>query len=66
MTTLQPDIGAEKDKPQAFAWNIGTTGITTSVDFIPIASAELATNVCRTFDLWEYKTPLGFPVVPEV
>jgi hypothetical protein len=39
--------------PQLFAWNIGVTGITTSVPRSPQKSPRLATSVCRMVERCE-------------
>ena len=42
MTRLAPTIGAAYGIPQAFTWNIGTTGSTRSVLRRPNTSARLS------------------------
>jgi hypothetical protein len=37
----------EKGRPQAMAWNMGTTGITVSASRLPKASERLMPRVCR-------------------
>ena len=50
--------------PEAF--NLGTTGNITVVEERFIALAAQAYQAWRIVERCEYKTPLGFPVVPEV
>ena len=45
--------------PQALAWNMGTTGRTTSVSLTARLSARQAAMEWRTIDRWEYTTPWG-------
>ena len=66
MTSLAPTAGALKATPQALAWNIGTTGSTTSAAPRPITSACRQMKVWMKLERCEYSTPLGSPVVPEV
>jgi hypothetical protein len=63
---LVPIAGAEKAMPQLLAWNKGTTGNIVSAADVPSASRELAISEWMTLERWEYSTPLGSPVVPEV
>src|SRR5439155_18114011 len=65
-TSLAPAIAAAYGVPHAFAWNIGTTGSTASRSVRPRHDARLIIIECRYCDRWEYTTPLGFPVVPDV
>ena len=53
-------------RPQALAWNIGTTGRITSDSRAPRLSAVIAPIVCRKVERWLYTTPFGLPVVPLV
>ena len=53
MTSLAPTAGAEKARPQALAWNIGTTGSTVSVARMPRTSPPIVTRVCRKFERCE-------------
>jgi len=66
MTSLAPDAGPAKAMPQALAWNIGTTGWITSFGDGPRTVDCMPSRVWMKFDRCEYRTPLGFPVVPEV
>ena len=66
ITRVAPVATPAWARPQALAWNIGTTGSTTSRSQTPIVSAIITPKVWRTIDRCEYTTPLGFPVVPEV
>ena len=66
ITSLQPAAAQENVRPQALAWNIGTTGSTVSRADSPITSTPRVTRVCRKFERCEYSTPFGLPVVPEV
>jgi hypothetical protein len=65
-TRVTPEIGAAKASDHPLAWNNGTTGSTTSVDDRPSTDALLCASACNTFERCESRTPLGFPVVPEV
>jgi hypothetical protein len=49
-TSLVPTIGAVYGKPQAFAWNIGTTASTTSLLESPVASTVQPANECSTVE----------------
>ena len=53
ITSLQPTAGQEKARPQALAWNIGTTGSTTSRLERPITSCCSVTSVCRKLERCE-------------
>ena len=66
MTSVAPVATAAWARPQALAWNIGTTGRMTSLSRAPRLSAVIAPIVCRNVDRWVYTTPLGLPVVPLV
>src|ERR1700681_97904 len=66
ITRLEPIIGAVSAIDQPLAWNIGTTGITTSRQEIPNMSVQAVTIACSTLERCEYTTPFGLPVVPEV
>jgi hypothetical protein len=66
ITILAPTIVAVNGMPQAFAWNMGTTGIITSPSQMPMQSVCERPSVCSTIARCEYSTPLGFPVVPVV
>jgi len=48
------------------AWNIGTIGRATSRSENPTTSVMSTAIECSTVERWEYTTPLGLPVVPEV
>jgi hypothetical protein len=65
-TRLAPAIGAACARPQAFAWNIGTTGITVSVSCSPSPALVSTPIECSHVDRCEYTTPFGLPVVPLV
>ncbi|MNF33597.1 hypothetical protein D3C84_144150 [compost metagenome] len=65
-TSLAPTIAALYGMPQAFTWNIGTIGITTSRARSPTLSAMFCAMPWRTALRWLVSTPLGLPVVPEV
>jgi hypothetical protein len=52
--------------PQPLTWNIGTTGIVTSVAEMLNTSGWISAMACSTVERWEKSTPLGMPVVPEV
>ncbi len=63
-TSRAPAVVARKGYPHAAAWNIGTTGSTTSVGAMAmLARFEI---VWRYVERCVYATPFGFPVVPEV
>src|SRR5258708_39315347 len=66
ITRLAPIIGAVSATDQPLAWNIGTTGMTTSRHEIPNMSVQAVTIACSTLERCEYTTPFGLPVVPEV
>src|SRR3981189_557794 len=66
MTTEAPHRNAAYGRPHAFAWNIGTMSCTRSRSERPIALGVVAANECRNEERWEYATPFGFPVVPDV
>ena len=65
-TWLAPTKVAAKGNPQALAWNMGTTGVTVSWQDSPTPSGRALARACSTVERWEYTTPLGRPVVPEV
>ncbi len=66
MTSVAPEATAAWARPQALAWNIGTTGRITSDSRAPSESAVIAPMVWRNVDRCEYTTPFGLPVVPLV
>ena len=66
MTSLVPPAGPAKAMPQALAWNIGTTGRITSLGEAPSTVDCMPSSVWMKFERCEYRTPFGFPVVPEV
>jgi len=66
ITCLAPVMADINGRPQQFAWNMGTTGITTSRAEIPNASTRHPFMACKTVERWEKSTPFGSPVVPEV
>jgi hypothetical protein len=53
ITSLAPAAGAEKGRPQALAWNIGTTTSTVSRTERPITSVCRVTRVCRKLERCE-------------
>ena len=53
ITRLAPFIGAVSAMPQQLAWNIGTTGMTTSREEMPMASPEVAIMECSTLERCE-------------
>ena len=53
ITMVAPCIGEVSASPQQLAWNIGTTGSTTSRLDIPMASGALAIIECSTFERCE-------------
>ena len=63
---MAPEATAAWARPQALAWNIGTTGMITSASRAPNESTVIAPNVCRNVLRWLYSTPFGLPVVPLV
>ena len=65
-TSLAPVNGAAYGMPQAFTWNMGTTGKATSRADMFKASGRAAAYACSTVERWVYSTPFGWPVVPEV
>src|SRR5271170_4299551 len=66
ITMRAPRIGQESARPQELAWNIGTTGRTESSAVTVRHADVLAIVECRRFERCEYRTPFGFPVVPDV
>ena len=66
MTSVAPEATAAWARPQALAWNMGTTGRMTSRSHAPRLSAVIAPMVCRKVERCVYTTPLGLPVVPDV
>ena len=65
-TSAAPANAAAYGVPHALAWNIGTTGRIVSRPEIPSVSGSAALSECSTSDRWEYTTPFGRPVVPDV
>ncbi len=65
-TSPAPVMGHANGRPHALTWNIGTTGSTVSASRIAKLSAIARPMACSTSDRWEYRTPLGLPVVPDV
>ena len=53
MARFAPAITAAWHRPQALAWNIGTTGITVSRSETAAASATIAPSECRTVERCE-------------
>ncbi len=52
ITSDAPAATAAWASPQALAWNIGTTGITTSASRTASESTVIAPNVCRNVLRW--------------
>src|SRR5437667_12213685 len=65
-TSLVPTKQAAYGKLQEKTWNIGVTGMVTSRADRPMLSGIQMAIACKSVERWEYKTPLGLPVVPEV
>ena len=66
ITSDAPAIIAACPRPQALAWNIGTTGrILSDSDSENTADVSVA-NECSQVERCEYSTPFGLPVVPVV
>src|SRR5258706_546927 len=63
---LAPTITQANGMPQALAWNIGTTGVTTSRSWMSMPDSSARPNVWRTSERCEYSTPFDRPVVPVV
>ena len=53
ITSVAPTIGVEKASDQQLAWNIGTTGITTSREAMPLESGSAAMKACSTLERCE-------------
>jgi hypothetical protein len=53
ITRLAPTMGAVMASDQPLAWNIGTTGITTSPQEIPNTSGQAIAIACRTLERCE-------------
>ena len=53
ITSFAPIMGALCARPQAFAWNMGTTGKITSRDEMPIESGMQAIIACSTLERCE-------------
>ena len=66
MTRSAPQATAAWARPQALAWNMGTTGRIRSDSRAPKPSANIADMVWSMVERWLYTTPLGLPVVPLV
>ena len=47
LTSLAPAATAAWERPQALAWNMGTTGMITSLSHTPAESTSIAANVWR-------------------
>src|SRR5881392_1133952 len=65
-TSFDPIMQAAYGRPHALTWNIGTTGRITSVAEQLSASGKAIAKVCSIVERWLYRTPFGFPVVPDV
>lgn len=59
-------MGAANTRPQLFAWNMGTTMSMVLPPLKSRVSGMAMTKAWRKFERWEYSTPFGGPVVPEV
>ena len=59
-------MAAAYGAPQALAWNMGTIKSKVSAELMPKVSGASSIKVCNIVERWEYSTPLGLPVVPEV
>ncbi len=53
ITSFAPIAEQENARPQALAWNIGTTGSTVSTAEIPITSLPMVTSVWMKFERCE-------------
>ncbi len=51
-TMAAPPAGPAWARPHALAWNIGTTGMTTSVSAIPNTLGCTTAMVCSTVERW--------------
>ena len=51
-TCFAPIQAAANGRPQAFTWNIGTTGITASLSQMPTWSAVQIARACRQIPRW--------------
>lgn len=56
-TSFAPTRGAEKSRPQQFAWNAGTTARTQVAAVMQEASGIATVKACRKLALCEYSTP---------
>ena len=65
-TYLAPTISAAKGMPQPLAWKSGTIERMESLLAMALQSTMQLAKLCITVPRWEYTTPLGRPVVPEV
>ncbi len=61
-----PVIAPPKGSPHALAWNMGTTTRIRSSEDSASASAMPVAMAWSAIERWEYRTPLGLPVVPLV
>ena len=66
MISDAPQMKAAYGNPHALAWNIGTIVSTRSRSESPSPFGVVTTSECRNALRWEYATPFGFPVVPDV
>ncbi len=65
-TNLIPAAAPANGRPQAAAWNIGTTGKATDCGESENTAGCISASAWITVERCSYNTPLGFPVVPEV
>ena len=63
---LAPVSIADCVMPHALAWNSGTTASSRSPSASDSPVGIASVKLCSTLDRWEYTTPLGLPVVPDV
>src|SRR3954454_1941843 len=66
ITRDAPHMNAAYGMPHALAWNIGTiVRIRSRSERLSAAGVD-AVSECRYDERWEYATPFGLPVVPDV
>src|SRR5229473_1534115 len=63
ITCLAPVMADINGRPQQFAWNMGTTGITTSRAEIANASTRHPFMACKTVERWEKSLIIKYVVV---